>query len=122
MNRYQTTRTVILLLAIMLAFSGCLFSSSEDTKVTGRYVAPEVLDQVQVGNDKNFVLDLLGEPTSRTSPAPGTDVWKWEYTRATTKKGAVFLLLASSKTTTETESIFVEFKTGRVTRTWRETP
>ena len=121
MNRLQSTRTAILLLAIPLAFSGCLFSSSEKTKVTGRYVAPEILDQVQVGNDKNFVLELLGEPTSRTSPAPGTDVWRWEYTRATTKKGAVFLLLSSSKTTTETESIFVEFKSGRATRTWRET-
>ena len=121
MNRLHSTRTAILLLAIMLTFSGCLFSSSENTKVTGRYVAPEVLDQVQVGNDKNFILDLLGEPTNRTSPAPGTDVWRWEYTRATTKKGAVFLLLASSKTTTETESIFVEFKTGRVSKSWRET-
>ena len=119
MLRIECVRAVVVLSALALAVGGCVVSSSEDTQFEGRYVAVETLNKVKVGNDSLFVLDLLGEPTSRSQPEPGTDIWTWKYTKATTKRGAVFLLFASTTRTTESEAIYVKLKDGKVTKTWR---
>ena len=107
------------LIALALSVGGCLLSSEEQTSVSGRYVAQETLNKVEVGVDEQFVLDLLGEPKTRSESKAGTEIWAWEYTKATTSKGAVFLLIAHTKTTRESDTIFVELKHGKVTKTWR---
>ena len=67
------------------------------------------------------VASLLGEPSSRTNKASGTAIWRYAYTKATTKSGAVFLLFGSSSTVQTEGAVFVEFDGDkRVVKTWSE--
>jgi outer membrane protein assembly factor BamE (lipoprotein component of BamABCDE complex) len=108
------------LVAAALALGGCLFGSESRTEYQGKYVSPQTMEQVKAGQSKDFVLSLLGEPTSRTQAGNGTEVWKYAYREEKSTEGSVFLLLHSSKTTETEGAVYVELKNGRVTRTWRD--
>ena len=112
-----------LLTTLVLAFvaSGCLIGTSSKTKYTGRYIGEETLKQIEPNDSQDEVFSLLGEPTSRTNKASGSSIWKYAYTQATTKPGAVFLLIGSEKTTEIEGAVYVEFDAdNRVVKTWSE--
>jgi len=117
------TQLPALLTTLVLAFvvSGCLIGTSSKTKYTGRYIGEETLKQIEPGDSQDEVFSLLGEPTSRTEKASGTAIWKYAYTKATTKAGAVFLLIGTEKTTEIEGAVYVEFDDeNTVVKTWSE--
>jgi len=120
-TRYPQLRALLTTLVLAFTASGCLVGKSSNTKFTGRYIGEETLRQIEAGDTQDEVFSLLGEPTSRTQKESGTAIWKYAYTQATTKSGAVFLLFGS-ETTTQTEgAVYVEFDDERkVVKTWSE--
>jgi outer membrane protein assembly factor BamE (lipoprotein component of BamABCDE complex) len=117
------TRLPALLTTLVLAFvvSGCLIGTSSKTKYTGRYIGEETLKQIEPGDSNEEVFSLLGEPTTRTQKGSGSTIWKYAYTQATTKTGAVFLLIGTEKTTEVEGAVYVEFDAEqRVVKTWSE--
>ena len=122
-NQSSTPRivTVVVTFFIAIGASACLVGKSEDTKYSGRYIGEETLKQIEAGDSQDEVASLLGEPTSRTQKSAGTAVWKYSYSKATTKSGAVFLLFGSSSTTQTEGAVYVEFDSSRmVVKTWSE--
>ena len=114
-------RAALAALALVPLVSGCLIGTSEDTKYTGRYISQETLQQIEPGDTRDEVRSILGGPTSSTEKENGTTIWKYAYTQATTKSGAVFLLFGSSKTISTEGAVYVEFDTDdKVVKTWSE--
>ena len=110
----------VLLTTLWLAVmaSGCLLGSSSITKYSGQFVADETLSRIKVGDNQHFVISLLGEPTSRTEVDDLT-IWKYAYTRTTTEKKSVLVVISSRNTTEITGAAYVEFDADQlVTRTW----
>jgi outer membrane protein assembly factor BamE (lipoprotein component of BamABCDE complex) len=111
----------IAVLVLALGASGCLIGKSEHTQYTGRYVSEETLEQIEPGDTQDEVASLLGQPSSRTRKETGTTVWRYSYSQATTKSGAVFLLFGSSTTIQVDGAVYVEFDAEhRVVKTWSE--
>ena len=109
----------LLLILVAAVVPGCLFGSEKKTHQTGDYVPPEILEKIAMGDRQETVVSLLGEPTTKTAASDGTDIWMWVHSEETTQKGAVFLILSKKETTTKTVTVFVEFRNGLVSRTWR---
>ncbi|MEM1453407.1 MAG: outer membrane protein assembly factor BamE [Planctomycetota bacterium] len=109
------------LLPLWLGTSSCLIGKTENTKYSGRYVGEETLQQIEPGDSSEEVSSLLGPPSSRTEKANGTTVWKYAYSKATTKSGAVFLLFGSSSTVETEGAVYVELdQQMKVVKTWSE--
>ena len=77
--------------AITLALSsGCLVNSSSRTEYSGRHISAETIKQIEPGKSKaDFVLAVLGDPTSKNKLDDGAEVWKWD-TRKSTRAAARF--------------------------------
>lgn len=120
MNARRQLALVATLLAAALTLPACLVGSQTQTESSGRFVSAETLGRVTVGESESFVLGLLGEPTEKIDSASGTQIWKWAYSSKTTKTGGVFLIAASSKTTSENGATYVEFEDGKVVKSWRD--
>lgn len=119
MNR-RVIPAALLLASLAVTVPACLVSSKTKTEVSGRYVSEETLSKVEPGMSSDDVQALLGEPTSRSIPEEGIDLWRWEYSRKETSSGAVFLVFATSNETENRGSVSVKFRDGVVTKTWRE--
>lgn len=114
------TFTFLAVLAAAAVCPGCLIGSHSHTNVSGRYVGPETLAQIQPGKSEAYVLALLGDPSDKTNIENGTSIWKWRYTETRNSSGAVIFIFASD-TKTETErTTYVEFKDGAVVKAWHD--
>ncbi len=114
----KTPAVFLTTLWLAVVASGCLLSSSSITKYSGQFVAEEALGRIKVGDNQQFVISLLGEPTSRTENDDLT-IWKYAYNRTTTKKKSILLVIRDRDTTETTGAAYVEFDANRiVTRTW----
>jgi len=120
MNARRQLALVATLFAASLTLPSCLVASDTQTESSGRFVSAETLGRVTVGESEDLVLSLLGEPTDKIDSSSGSQIWKWAYSSTTTKKGGVFLIAASSKTTSETGATYVEFQDGKVIKAWRD--
>ncbi len=113
----------VLVLAAALAcasLTGCVIVTNSDTTTTGRKIDASVFDQVQLGKSKDFVVNLLGEPTEKRMLDGGVEQWRWRYTERHESDGAFIVLFASHKADTSTQTRVVEFKDGVVTRVTTE--
>jgi outer membrane protein assembly factor BamE (lipoprotein component of BamABCDE complex) len=99
---------------------GCLIGSSSRTQVTGRYVGPETLAQIQPGKSAEYVSELLGEPSQKSSLEDGTEIWKWNYTESRNSSGSVIFIFASNSKTETQRTTYVELKNGVVVKAWRD--
>lgn len=103
----------------LAALSGCLASGSSSTTVSGRYVGPETMRQIEPGvTTREWVQATLGEPTSRATLADGTEIWKWEHRSVSKSSGSVLLIASGSNRHEQVGAAFVEMKNGVVTRSW----
>jgi outer membrane protein assembly factor BamE (lipoprotein component of BamABCDE complex) len=118
----RTLRTFIFLAALSLAAvcPGCLIGSHTHTNVSGRYVGPDTLAQIQPGKSEAYVMALLGDPTDKTDIENGTSIWKWRYTETGTSSGAVIFIFASDSKTETQRTTYVEFKDGLVVKAWHD--
>jgi len=103
-----------------LSLGGCFATNSTNTNIAGKAIPDEVFAQIQPGKTKDFVIDLLGNPTLKTTEDNGREVWRWNYdeTKTAEKTFMIFYVAVDRTHTIQTEA--VAFKDGVVVRTWRE--
>jgi outer membrane protein assembly factor BamE (lipoprotein component of BamABCDE complex) len=111
----------VALAASTLCLGGCLITSSSKSYQSGTYVSRATLNQIEPGKtDQEFVLAVLGPPSSQTTLHDGAELWKWEYTRRHTSSGAVLFLVASGSESENRVTSFVLFRQGIVERVWQD--
>ena len=112
---------VLVCLSSLAVLPGCLINSSNSTSISGRYIGPQTLAQVEPGKSRqDFVVATLGTPTTKTVLEDGSEVWKYEYRKRTQSSGKVFLLLDSDSFTEKDGAVYVIFRDGVVEKTWRD--
>lgn len=119
MNR----RILALALAASFAlplFSSCVINTNTRVESSGRQVSQETLAQITPGRTSEFVLALLGEPSTRSKIDANSDIWKWEYSEKRVKEGGLLFVFSNSETTVQKGAVYVELKDGLVARTWRD--
>ncbi len=107
-------------LATFVALPACIINVGTKTERTGRYVSSETLRQVEPGRSQDYVLALLGEPTSRTKLEPGGEVWKWSYTETKKREGRLIFVFSGDDTTSVQGAAYVEFQNGVVAKSWQD--
>lgn len=109
-----------LLLGTMLLLNGCLVSGRSEVEREGTNVTPSTLDQIQPGKTAmGWVRAVLGEPTEQVVLAPGEELRKYAYTETRDSSGYVFFIFHTSDKKVTSNKVFVQFKDGIVTRSWR---
>ena len=110
------------LTGLILLGSGCLVVSQKSVTLgsNGPRVSAKTLEQIEPGRtSKAKVIALLGEPNSKQELDDGTELYKYVYSKQTTKNAVVFLLLTSHDTLDERSELFVEIKDGVVQNFWK---
>ena len=116
-------KTQALLLSLALAattLTSCLISVDSHTQHTGRRISEQTLSQIEPGRKDDFVLAVLGEPTTRTKLADQSEIWKWEYREKRVQSGTLIFVFSKDETTVNEGAVYVELKDGLVVRTWRD--
>lgn len=122
--RFQRTLLGLALLSC-LTLPGCLFGNNTHTESTGQFVSSKTLTRVQPGQTAEFVLGLLGEPTSKVTaqgetPGQEVQIWKWSYSQNVEANKSVFLIFGSKSRTNSSGNTYVEFSEGKVVSAWRD--
>lgn len=112
---------IVISLAALCSLSGCLVHSSSRTEYSGRYIGSETIKQIEPGKTKDdFVLAVLGAPTSKTQLSDGAEVWKWEYQKKKSSSGSVFLLVDADNHTESRGATYIVIRTGTVEKIWQD--
>jgi outer membrane protein assembly factor BamE (lipoprotein component of BamABCDE complex) len=99
--------------------SGCIINTGSHCEYSGKYVSQQTLDQITPGQSKDFVIAVLGEPSTKTPMSEG-ELWKWRY-RQTKKSSSSLIFVFNGDSTTETEmATYVLFKGEGVSQAWRD--
>lgn len=114
------SRSLVLIVALAFSLSSCLIRSDSKTESSGRQISEQTFSKVKPGHSEEYVLALLGEPSTKTPPELGTEVWKWEYSEVKKSGGSVFLVISADSTKETSGTVFVEFLEGVVVSTWRD--
>jgi outer membrane protein assembly factor BamE (lipoprotein component of BamABCDE complex) len=120
MIRTIRTFTFISVLAAVAVCPGCLIGSHSHTDVSGRYVGPDTLAQIQPGKSEAYVTALLGDPSDKTNLEDGTSIWKWSYTETRNSSGAVIFIFASDSKVETQRTTYVELKDALVVKAWHD--
>src|SRR5271170_7192957 len=108
-----------LLLSISWLLSGCLVATSSQTTHSGDYVSDATWSKLEKGRtSQEWVLTVIGQPTSKSTVGSGKEIWKFSYTTRTENNGAVFLIFAGSSKEENSSNAYIEFKNGIVTDWW----
>jgi outer membrane protein assembly factor BamE (lipoprotein component of BamABCDE complex) len=109
------------LFALMLATeTGCLVATNSTTSRSGNYVSQSTLNQITPNQTtQDWVKSVVGNPTSKSMLADGTEIWKYSYSQRTDNDGYVFLIFAGNDSKEAAGTIFIELKNGLVTRCWQ---
>ncbi len=113
----------LLLPSVLLLCSclpGCIIDTSSHSEHSGRRVGPETLEQLQPGRSQEFVLALLGDPTTRSRAGGQTEVWKWEYRSREHRSGSLIFVVDSDSTTDVHSTTYALFEDGKVTKVWQD--
>jgi outer membrane protein assembly factor BamE (lipoprotein component of BamABCDE complex) len=104
-----------------LGLTGCIITNSSNTNISGKAIPDDVLAQIQPGQTKDAVINLLGQPSKKTTEDGGNELWKWTYTETKSAEHSFIVLFAGTSKTTTTQTTVVEFgENGKVTKAWRE--
>ena len=107
-------------LPLLLALSGCIVHADSRVHRSGRVVGPQTVAQIVPGKRKDFVVALLGEPTSTTPLAGGTEIWKWEFSEKRVRSGSLLFVFDSDETTERSGATYVEFEDDVVLKAWQD--
>ena len=112
---------VATLVLLSILGSGCVINSSSRTERSGNYVSDTTLSHIDEGDEMDFVLAVLGEPTERVILEDDSELWKWAFTETKTSNGSVILILGSNHTKETRSQVYVRFdEEGYVDRVWRD--
>ena len=107
--------------ALVLAAGCVVVHSDSETHYSGRHVSEATLAQITPGKSQDFVLAVVGEPTSRTRLDDGGELWKWAHTRRETSSGHFILLFSGDRSVTSEGATYVEFTPEKLVRqAWRD--
>jgi outer membrane protein assembly factor BamE (lipoprotein component of BamABCDE complex) len=117
-----TSRILGLAAVLGLVASSCVVVHSDShTQYSGRHVSDATLEQIKPESSQEYVLTLIGEPTSKSDLTDGSSIWKWSYTKKQTSSGHLILLFSGGSTTETNGAAYVEFTPeGRVRHAWRD--
>ncbi len=102
--------------------SGCVVARSTSIEESGRKIGESTLSQLENQvTTQDWVRAVLGEPTKRESVSEATEVWVYEYTLKKEKSTGVIVLLSSKDEKVESQSVYLEFTDGILTKHWTET-
>lgn len=109
----------LLALPTIGAMSGCILTSSSETRTVGTRVAPFSLDQLVADvTTEDEMLAMLGTP-SRTMKAEGEGViYVWEYEKQHHSSGSLIFVFGGSTERSTQESTSVLVRDGRVRSWW----
>ncbi|MEM1449512.1 MAG: outer membrane protein assembly factor BamE [Planctomycetota bacterium] len=114
-------RTALFALPVALLASSCFVISTGSSKsVSGQFVGAETLGQIQPGDSKDYVLAVLGDPTSQTVVDDWTEIWRWRYRETRKTRGHVLILFNNDSSSEREHSTYVQFENGAVSRAWRD--
>ncbi|MBC7834103.1 MAG: hypothetical protein H7Y88_03260 [Phycisphaerales bacterium] len=91
------------------------------TEYEGTYVSEALMEKIQLNDTReDWILAVLGEPTSRATLDDGSEIWRWVYRPAGSQASLVSLLgQGEEKPTPQPITSFVRFKGGVVVDKWR---
>jgi outer membrane protein assembly factor BamE (lipoprotein component of BamABCDE complex) len=115
----MNARTLLALVPLGL-LSGCIIHADSHTERTGRFVSSETLRQIEPGRSQEYVLALLGEPTTRQRVDGTTEIWKWEYSETRRSEGTLIFVFSGNDSSRVQGATFVEFENGIVRKSWRD--
>ena len=116
--RIPAAALIVALAALGAAPGGCVISRAR-TEYTGSYIAPTTVLQIEPGETKESVLDLLGPPTDKGRLGPSAERWSWHWAKRRRSSERVLLVLSStSQLVEEKGTVWVEFDQGVVTAAW----
>jgi len=112
----------LVLFALSLPLTACVIVNADSHKTyQGRFVGEETLSKIEPGTTQEYVLAVIGEPTTRTNLSTGGSVWKWEFSEKVTRKGHILFVLRDDSTKETRGATYVEFgEDGLVTSSWRD--
>ena len=108
-------------LTASLPLAGCVvIDTNSHTERSGTEISPTTLAQIEPGKPTEFVIALVGEPSSRTSLSDGTEIWKWTYREKRTSGGHILFVVDSDSTSEKTRTTYVEICAGQVVKAWQD--
>jgi outer membrane protein assembly factor BamE (lipoprotein component of BamABCDE complex) len=111
---------ISLALALALVPACVVVSTDGSERIDGQYVSATTLEQIKPGSTPEYVLSLLSEPTTKTALSDGTEIWKWSYSKSTSSKSSLLLLIDAEKCSSNRYNAYVQFENGVVAKTWRD--
>lgn len=107
--------------ALVLPFvSACVIDARSHVESSGRHFSRETLEEIQPGRNQEFVLALLGEPTTRAQAGEKSEVWKWQYKSREHRSGSLIFVFDADKTTETQGMTYVLFEDGKVAKVWQD--
>lgn len=103
-----------------LLCGACVINADSHVEHTGKHVSAQTFEQIQPGKKQDFVLALLGEPTTRTALEGGTEIWKWEYRQKNVHRGTLLFVFSGDNSTVEEGATYVQFEAGLVSKAWQD--
>lgn len=116
MNRLH----LLTLAAGLCLLPACIINADSHTTRSGKYISTDTVQRIEPGKNADYVIAVLGEPSSRQALADGTEIWKWTYRERKRSSGAIFLVVDSDSTTETERATYVELQHGVVVRAWQD--
>jgi hypothetical protein len=123
MRMYRSIACNLLIASVLFVASGCLLSTSNSVRESGKPVSASTLRQIELGQTReDWLIATLGEPTSRAQVRGPDDVQILGYNHEVLKKsrGKIFLLFSGSSQQVDRDTTYFEITDGVVTRYWTE--
>lgn len=122
LNNFSRGSRLLALAAVLVCvgFSGCVVVSDNHNTTTGQKIDASTFAQIEPGKSKEFVVNLLGEPSEKYTNDDGTERWTWRYSETHRSTSGFIVLFASTSDNTIRQTRNVQFKGGYVTRTWSD--
>lgn len=117
-------RNLIIITALALIGSilgGCVIARSTTMEERGRKIGESTLNQLEDQvTTQDWVRAVLGEPTRSEAVSEGKEVWVYEYMLKKENRVGVIVLLSSEDQKVESQSVFLEFQDGILSKHWTE--
>lgn len=105
----------------LTALPGCIASGSSYTKAEGRYISNDTISRIEPGvTQRDWVLAVLGDPTSKSTLSDGREIWKWSSKTVSKSSGSVFLLVHGSNREVTERTVYVELEGDTVLSAWKD--
>lgn len=119
MKSYLIVFPALVLMCSIL--SGCVIARSTKVEEKGRKIGESTLSQLENQvTTQEWVRAVLGEPTRSETITEGTEVWVYEYMLKKENRVGVIVLLSSEDEKVESQSVYLEFNDGILSKHWTE--